>query len=191
MRIARAAGRRVAFDIDYRPNLWGLAGHAAGEERYIRSDKVSEQLQDRACRLRPDRRHRGGNPHRRRRGGQSRRAPPHPRAVGGDDRPEARADGLRGFPRRDPEAHRRRHRRPRISDRGVQRARRRRRLHGRVSCAAGCGASRTRHRRPGRTPAAPSPSRGCSARRNIRPGSSCRRSSRRAARITRCAATRR
>jgi 5-dehydro-2-deoxygluconokinase len=45
MRIAKGAGRRVAFDIDYRPNLWGLAGHAAGEERYIRSDRVSEHLQ--------------------------------------------------------------------------------------------------------------------------------------------------
>jgi 5-dehydro-2-deoxygluconokinase len=45
MRIARSAGRKVAFDIDYRPNLWGLAGHAAGENRYIRSDKVSEHLQ--------------------------------------------------------------------------------------------------------------------------------------------------
>ena len=45
IRIARAAGRKVAFDIDYRPNLWGLAGHAAGENRYIRSDKVSEHLQ--------------------------------------------------------------------------------------------------------------------------------------------------
>jgi 5-dehydro-2-deoxygluconokinase len=45
MKIARAAGRRVAFDIDYRPNLWGLAGLAAGEQRYIRSDRVSEHLQ--------------------------------------------------------------------------------------------------------------------------------------------------
>lgn len=44
MRIARANGTRVIFDIDYRPNLWGLAGHAAGEERYIRSDRVSEHL---------------------------------------------------------------------------------------------------------------------------------------------------
>jgi len=44
MRISRAAGGKVAFDIDYRPNLWGLAGHAAGENRYIRSDKVSEHL---------------------------------------------------------------------------------------------------------------------------------------------------
>jgi 5-dehydro-2-deoxygluconokinase len=45
MRIARSAGRKVAFDIDYRPNLWGLAGHAEGEQRYIRSDRVSEHLQ--------------------------------------------------------------------------------------------------------------------------------------------------
>jgi 5-dehydro-2-deoxygluconokinase len=31
----------VVFDIDYRPNLWGLAGHAAGFERYVKSDRVS------------------------------------------------------------------------------------------------------------------------------------------------------
>jgi 5-dehydro-2-deoxygluconokinase len=42
---ARAAGRKVVLDIDYRPNLWGLAGHAAGEERYVRSEKVSQHLQ--------------------------------------------------------------------------------------------------------------------------------------------------
>jgi 5-dehydro-2-deoxygluconokinase len=45
MRAAKAAGRLVAFDIDYRPNLWGLAGHGAGEERYIRSDTVTGHLQ--------------------------------------------------------------------------------------------------------------------------------------------------
>jgi 5-dehydro-2-deoxygluconokinase len=45
MRIAKKAGRKIIIDIDYRPNLWGLAGHAAGEERYIKSDKVSEHLQ--------------------------------------------------------------------------------------------------------------------------------------------------
>ncbi len=44
MRIARANGRKVVFDVDYRPNLWGLAGHGAGEERYIRSDTVSAHL---------------------------------------------------------------------------------------------------------------------------------------------------
>ena len=35
----------MVFDIDYRPNLWGLAGHGAGEERYVRSDAVTEHLQ--------------------------------------------------------------------------------------------------------------------------------------------------
>lgn len=44
MRIARANGAKVILDIDYRPNLWGLAGHGAGEERYIKSDKVSEHM---------------------------------------------------------------------------------------------------------------------------------------------------
>ncbi len=44
MRIAKANGGKVILDIDYRPNLWGLAGLGAGEERYIKSDKVSEHL---------------------------------------------------------------------------------------------------------------------------------------------------
>ena len=44
MRIARASGSQVVFDIDYRPNLWGLAGHDAGDSRYIASDTVSERL---------------------------------------------------------------------------------------------------------------------------------------------------
>jgi 5-dehydro-2-deoxygluconokinase len=45
MRIARDVGRKIAFDIDYRPNLWGLAGHDAGEERFIESAEVSARLQ--------------------------------------------------------------------------------------------------------------------------------------------------
>ena len=45
MKIAKANGRKIAIDIDYRPNLWGLAGHAAGEERYIKSDKVTVHIQ--------------------------------------------------------------------------------------------------------------------------------------------------
>jgi 5-dehydro-2-deoxygluconokinase len=44
MAIAREIGGKIIFDIDYRPNLWGLAGHAAGEERYIASDQVSDKL---------------------------------------------------------------------------------------------------------------------------------------------------
>ena len=44
MRIARENGGKVVFDIDYRPNLWGLAGHDAGDSRYIASDTVSAHL---------------------------------------------------------------------------------------------------------------------------------------------------
>ncbi len=44
IRIAKANGRKVVFDIDYRPNLWGLAGHAAGFERYVKSDYVTGKL---------------------------------------------------------------------------------------------------------------------------------------------------
>jgi 5-dehydro-2-deoxygluconokinase len=45
LRIARRHGARTALDIDYRPNLWGLAGHAAGESRYIESAEVTKKLQ--------------------------------------------------------------------------------------------------------------------------------------------------
>ncbi len=45
LKLARTNGARTALDIDYRPNLWGLAGHGAGEERFIASDKVTEKLQ--------------------------------------------------------------------------------------------------------------------------------------------------
>ena len=48
--IAKANGGKVVFDIDYRPNLWGLAGHAEGFERYVKSDRVSAKLQDGAAR---------------------------------------------------------------------------------------------------------------------------------------------
>ncbi|PQO23846.1 5-dehydro-2-deoxygluconokinase [Rhodobacteraceae bacterium WD3A24] len=45
LRLAREAGRRTALDIDYRPNLWGLAGHGAGEERFVESAQVTARLQ--------------------------------------------------------------------------------------------------------------------------------------------------
>ena len=45
IRIAKANGAKVVFDVDYRPNLWGLASHAAGFERYVASDAVSAKLQ--------------------------------------------------------------------------------------------------------------------------------------------------
>jgi 5-dehydro-2-deoxygluconokinase len=45
IRLAKKHGRRVVFDVDYRPNLWGLAGHDAGDSRYIRSGDVTRHLQ--------------------------------------------------------------------------------------------------------------------------------------------------
>jgi 5-dehydro-2-deoxygluconokinase len=45
MAAAKAAGRRVVFDIDYRPNLWGLGGHDSGAERYRESREVTAVLQ--------------------------------------------------------------------------------------------------------------------------------------------------
>lgn len=44
MRLMRQAGGKVVLDIDYRPNLWGLAGHDAGDKRYIASAAVSERM---------------------------------------------------------------------------------------------------------------------------------------------------
>jgi 5-dehydro-2-deoxygluconokinase len=44
MRLMKASGGRVVLDIDYRPNLWGLAGHAAGDSRYIASAHVSAKM---------------------------------------------------------------------------------------------------------------------------------------------------
>ncbi len=43
--LARKHGARTALDIDYRPNLWGLAGHGAGESRFIESTAVTAKLQ--------------------------------------------------------------------------------------------------------------------------------------------------
>ena len=45
LEIARAAGMRTALDIDYRPNLWGVAGHGDGESRFVESDAVTAKLQ--------------------------------------------------------------------------------------------------------------------------------------------------
>ena len=45
LNLARKHGARTALDIDYRPNLWGLAGHGAGEERFIESAAVTAKLQ--------------------------------------------------------------------------------------------------------------------------------------------------
>ena len=45
VKLARANGARTALDIDYRPNLWGLAGFGEGENRFIESERVTAKLQ--------------------------------------------------------------------------------------------------------------------------------------------------
>ena len=43
--LARKHGAQTALDIDYRPNLWGVAGHGEGESRFVASEKVTAKLQ--------------------------------------------------------------------------------------------------------------------------------------------------
>jgi len=45
LELAKKHGLRRALDIDYRPNLWGVAGHGEGESRFVASDKVTAKLQ--------------------------------------------------------------------------------------------------------------------------------------------------
>ena len=45
LHLARKHGAQTALDIDYRPNLWGLAGHGDGESRFIESAAVTKRLQ--------------------------------------------------------------------------------------------------------------------------------------------------
>jgi 5-dehydro-2-deoxygluconokinase len=45
MRIAKAGGRRIVFDLDYRPVLWGLTQHARGGQMFVESQHVSQHLQ--------------------------------------------------------------------------------------------------------------------------------------------------
>src|SRR3546814_4747051 len=45
MAAARDAGRKVVFDIDYRPVLWGLTGHGLGEQRFVADKRITAHLQ--------------------------------------------------------------------------------------------------------------------------------------------------
>jgi len=45
IKCAKASGGKVIFDIDYRPTLWGVAQHAAGDSRFVASEEISLRLQ--------------------------------------------------------------------------------------------------------------------------------------------------
>ena len=44
LKLARKHGLKTGLDIDYRPNLWGMAGHGDGESRFVESQKVTAKL---------------------------------------------------------------------------------------------------------------------------------------------------
>lgn len=44
LEIARANDMQTALDIDYRPNLWGVAGHGEGESRFVESQAITAKL---------------------------------------------------------------------------------------------------------------------------------------------------
>jgi len=48
-RLARAAGAKVVFDIDYRPVLWGLAPLDSGENRFVADAAVTARLREAAA----------------------------------------------------------------------------------------------------------------------------------------------
>ena len=129
LRLAREVGARTALDIDYRPNLWGLSGHGDGENRFVEKRRRDRQAAIDAASVRPDRRHRGRVSHRRRHDRHYRRAARGARGVcrhAGLQARRRRGGGLCGG---DPRHAGRRRGRPRLPDRGVQRAWRGRRLH--------------------------------------------------------------
>jgi len=43
VKYAKKHGRKVAFDIDYRPNLWGLAGHGAADRPHPSAARACRQ----------------------------------------------------------------------------------------------------------------------------------------------------
>ena len=125
IRTAKAAGRKVVFDVDYRPNLWGLAGHGAGDNRYVRSEAVTRRLDavvsqvDLIVGTEEELMIAGG--------GETliEFGAAHPRHDRGDHRAQAGADGLRRLSGRDPRPARRRHPRARLPRRCLQHAWRR------------------------------------------------------------------
>ncbi len=46
LKFAKKNGRKVVFDIDYRPVLWGLTSRDAGENRFVADDSVTARLQE-------------------------------------------------------------------------------------------------------------------------------------------------
>ena len=148
---ARAAGTRIVLDIDYRPVLWGLRRLGDGEHALHRGRRTSARSAGASAALRPRGRHRGGDPDRRRLARPRRRAAPDPR-----DRRAATIVMKRGADGCIAVRARRagRSRSAGLSDRGLQRPRRRRRLHGGLPARLAARRCRRPTARAAPTPAA-------------------------------------
>ncbi|MFK7942555.1 MAG: 5-dehydro-2-deoxygluconokinase, partial [Paracoccaceae bacterium] len=44
LQMARGNGAKTALDIDFRPNLWGVAGHGDGESRFVEAAHITQEL---------------------------------------------------------------------------------------------------------------------------------------------------
>ena len=126
--LARKHGARTALDIDYRPNLWGVAGHGEGESRFVESAEVTRKLQatlhlfDLIVGTEEEFHIAGGSTDTSPRSARCGRSRTPPWSA------SAARRGAVAFDGRDPGEPRRRPDRSRLPDRGLQRARRRRRL---------------------------------------------------------------
>jgi 5-dehydro-2-deoxygluconokinase len=129
-RAVKAAGGRVAFDIDYRPVLWGLTGKDAGENRFVENQDVTAQaaggvaLCDLIVGTEEEIHILGGSTDTIAALREIRKGSRRPAGL------QARSRRLRRLPGRDPGQPGRRRQRPRLQGRGVQRAGGGGRLHG-------------------------------------------------------------
>ena len=189
MRAARAAGTRVVLDIDYRPVLWGLTVAGLGEQRFVASERVSEHLQrvlplcDLVVGTEEEIHIAGGSDDTRRALRRIRTSAPQALVVMKRGPMGCVAYGASRRARRRP-------RRPGLPGRGVQRARRGRRLHGRPAARLGARRAAAGLRCATPTPAARSSCRATAARRRCRAATSSSTSCSTARRRAACARTR-
>ncbi len=170
MKIARDAGRKVVFDIDFRPNLWGLGRPWGGRGALHQIRRRFAETERCPAAMRPHRRNgRGDDDRRRRRRSARARSKRCGRSAPRRSCLKRGPMGCVVFPAPFPRRSRRGCAAPAFRSRFIT-CWARATPSCPASCAAGSGTSRSKPAAPTPTPTAPLPCRGCSARRNIRPG---------------------
>ena len=100
VRLAKESGRKVVFDIDYRPVLWGLTSPDMGENRFVANRLVTEHLATDCERLRSHRRDGRRVPHPGRCGRHAQRAASRSRTLPCRPRMQTRRGRMHHFRRR-------------------------------------------------------------------------------------------